>query len=550
MAERDNTIDQLLSRGEIDGGHRSRARAKAYLPSLKTALALSGAADPSLDRALEEFIIEAVLGAAWYEKRYRSARGKAVAYIALNIALVTGLPLALIGLGRLAGPNTAKAVAAQITALLTGVLALQKTLAGWYASQQRFAIWYKSASDLKSAYYGLVQMWQHRTGDPGFLPALEDATAAARAVISNEQLDFYQKLALPSFDILDMLTGTQSTVASFVTSLVPGGPATTVAVVGKNLIAAAGPMPSTPPPAAAVSSPQVQVLAPGAAKENPYTLVIVANPAVEIPVNSKAFAPDPILTDQAQFNASAQYVITSVFGKLPNQAETFMQPFEPAIRVLAIFDPTLEPDATTALVAAYLPGDLIGPRQDQVAAFLAGYQIGGKPVTADVVFAITALGAEKRSASLYTVDDDTSPGVAFTLDGQSLVHRYRNQQPGSVALHVSATSVVALHEFGHAASSLTNGCLQDLYDDEDLTDGPVNIRTGRPVRADFAAYAGKTYPSDLTRTALGGYPAGWQSYHCALDDFWLAAGGPEACRHDQITLAFLTDRIRALMSRP
>jgi hypothetical protein len=565
------SIDDLLARGGTGNGYRSRARAKDYLPSFRTALNLSPASDPVLDYPMEEFLIEAVLGAAWYTQRYSGAKQRVGWYIALNAGLVVALPLALIGLGALPGVSGAKAIGAQATAVLTGVLALQKTLAGWYATQQRYAAWYKSASDLKSIYYALIQTWQGKAAaDPvAFVVALDDATTAARKVISDEQLDFYQKLALPSFDILDMVTGARSTVSSFVTSILPGSPQSTLSVVGKNLVLSTPPA-SGPPAVQTISgqtslaqrggivtAPQVQVRAVGAAKPNPYTIVIVANPAVETPADSQYFQPDPILSNPAQFEACVQYVMASVFGKLAGQAETFMAQFEPQVRVISIFDPTVTVGASSALAATY--GDVIGPRQPQFASFLAGYQSGGQPIKADVSFAVTAFGTDLRSASLFTYDDDNSGGVPFSFEGQQLFHRYENLQPGAVALHVSADSVVALHEFGHAASSWTNGSVTDLYVDSNLDNNPVNIRVGRPIPSTFATYENRPFASDPLRDSLR-YPADWQSYHCALvdtsrpaimDDFWLAkSGGPQSCRHDQITVTFLTDRIRAIMSRP
>jgi len=64
--------------------------------------------------------------------------------------------------------------------------------------------------------------------------------------------------------------------------------------------------------------------------------------------------------------------------------------------------------------------------------------------------------------------------------------------------------------------------------------------------------------ADPSRDGLG-YEAGWQSYHCELndpafpavmDDYWRAHDTvPEHCQHDLLTRMFLLDRVRAKLVR-
>lgn len=563
-------IADLLSKGDVADGHRSRHTAHALLDEFRTDLGLPPAPNRHRDAALEDFLIEVVLGAAWYQKRCFKALTKVWTYIGINIALVVGIPLALIGLGYLAPASNTTIIASQITGVLTGILALQKTLSAWYASQQRYAVWYKASSDLKSIYYAFVQAWAGKTAsDPAaFLAALADRTDAARQIIAVEQLDFYQKLALPTFDVLDMLTSTRATVSTFVTSLLPGEPAQTVSVVGRNVTTTPLPAPDPAVIAGALSAggtrAVVKLEAPGAAKphDNPYTIVIIANPVIESPINSGMYVPDPILGMADEFDRRVQYVRDSIFGHLPGQAETFAAQFESQIRVISIFDPQLAPVPDNALVAEY-ELDIVGPVQSRFAPLLAKKLFQANPIVADVVFAITASLTAERSSAFFTRDDDSKGGVGFNLDGKPYRHCFYNKEPGCVALHVSAISIVALHEFGHAASSWTNGSVQDLYYESGLANNPINIRVrsqaGAPVPGPFANYGGTAYPSDPVRDGLG-YEAGWKSFHCALvnpgrpavmDNFWEPSGSlPETCKHDEITVKFLTDRIAAIASRP
>lgn len=562
------TIAELLSQGDAVTGHRSREEAQKYLSDFKSVVGLPDAPEPALDPYLAEFLVEAVLSAAWYQRRYLGAQRKVYAYIALNGFLIAAIPLALIGLGTLAEALKTNALVGQITGVLTGILALQKTLSTWYASQQRYAVWYKSAADLKSIYYAFIQSWGGKAGTDtaGFVAALKNGSAAARQLVNAEQLDFYQKLALPTFDILDMLASTRSTVSTFVTSIIPGTTPANVAVVGRNLMVtspgagARSGGPAVTDQKTDIRLPTVSVLAEGETKpnDNPYTIVIIANPTLQTTSSQQPLVADPILTQPASFQACVQYARDALFGRLPGQAERFLAQFETKIRVIAIFDPSLTPSSATALVAEYPYGGIVQPLQDAFASLIATYQVKGKPIKADVAFAITASGTHTRSSAYYTADDESSGGTGFKMDGKAFTHRQVNVSPGVVALHVSATSLVALHEFGHAASSWTNGCITDLYVDSTDDYNAVNVRVGRPIPQAFATYAGKTYQSDLTRECLNGYPAGWKSYHCAeaddrypaiMDDFWLAQGKPENCKHDKITLDFLTDRLNSIMSR-
>jgi hypothetical protein len=301
----------------------------------------------------------------------------------------------------------------------------------------------------------------------------------------------------------------------------------------------------------------ISVLQQGAQKptDNPYTIVIVASPYIESPVDSGNFVPDPIVQSEDTFDQCAQYVIDSVFGHLPGQAETFMQQFAQDIRVISIFDAQLATSDATCLVADYDPTDVVGPRQAQFAPLLASYALNGRPIQADVAFAITASPDHTRASAWYTLDDDNSAGVDFLLDGTPRTHRFRNIHPGVVALPASATSLVAMHEFGHAASSWTNGSVSDLYVDSPAA---LNVKKGRPIPQQFGVLDSAALAADQARDHLG-YPAGWNSYHCNLvdpafpavmDNFWMASTQPEDCKHDAITLKFLSDRIRAIMSRP
>jgi len=307
----------------------------------------------------------------------------------------------------------------------------------------------------------------------------------------------------------------------------------------------------------------INVLQIGATKENPFTIVIAANPALETPWNSGLFTPDPILGDQPGFDATAQYVLSALFGGLPGQREVFLTDavIQSNIRVVTLFvdDPppaATDPNALVAQDDPHISNQLIA-RRSVFNAFLARYGLH-----ADVAFAVSASPTHTRATSWYTTDDDTRGGVPFSSDGMLLNHRYHAIIPGTVAIHITSASLTALHEFGHALSSYTNGSVTDLYVDSTPALNNKNRLPATAIPANFADYNGVMLTTDPTRNGLG-YPPGWASYHCELnnavvpsvmDDYWQAptahpGSTVEECEHDRITRQFLRDRLLAKLAR-
>jgi hypothetical protein len=284
---------------------------------------------------------------------------------------------------------------------------------------------------------------------------------------------------------------------------------------------------------------------------NPYTIAIIANPALETPTGSGVFVPDPILLNMAAFDATATYIVNALFGHLPMQAEQLLADplLGPKMRIVKVFD-ALPPVAANSLVDLPDP-ELLEPRRDAFVPFLAKYQIA-----ADVAYAVSASATNTRASAWFTTEDTTRGGTPFDIDGAPFTHWNYCTIPGTVAIHITATSVTALHEFGHAASSFTDGTVLDQYVDNTVG---LNNKQGRPIPPVFGTLSGTAYNSDTARDSLG-YPAGWQSYHPQLvnpavpslmDNYWLAPGGvPAVCRFDTLTRQYFYDRLRVKVSRP
>lgn len=285
-------------------------------------------------------------------------------------------------------------------------------------------------------------------------------------------------------------------------------------------------------------------------KADPFTICVVANAALEAPWNTGQFISDPLTS--AAFRRAVRYIEDSLFGRLPGQTEQILS--DPSIvnkiRLVSLQPSALAPADATSLVAQDSLSSLLVARSSVFVAFLARFGL-----YADVVFAVSGSTTHSRASAWLTSDDDARPGVSFTLDGVTKTHRFHCIVPGTVAIHATATSLTALHEFGHAISSYTNGSIVDLYVD---SDAGLNNRRGRPMPITFSSYNGTAYSTDLTRDGLG-YTPGWQSYHCeltdpsapaAMDDYWKEpTGHPTRCMHDKITRQFILDRIQAKAAR-
>ena len=303
-----------------------------------------------------------------------------------------------------------------------------------------------------------------------------------------------------------------------------------------------------------------------ATKLNPFTICIVANRYLEAPLNSGTFIPDPIIGNKAGFDLCATYIVDCLIGGLPAQRDGILNDpaILPHVKICTIFDPapatTTDPDQqdSESLVGQDAASYLLIARRTQIKNYLQVKY--GKIV--DVAYAITASNTHQRASAWFATDDPANAGVPFVLDGLKLVHCYESFVPGTVALHCTAASLTATHEFGHALSSYQNGMIVDLYIDGNAA---VNNKRRRPIPPHFTTYRAAAIISDATRGHLG-YPVTWQSYHgerngaapagldlpAIMDNYYMVPGGchPEQCEHDVVTRNFLKDRLVAKINRP
>ncbi|WP_180539613.1 hypothetical protein [Nevskia soli] len=295
----------------------------------------------------------------------------------------------------------------------------------------------------------------------------------------------------------------------------------------------------------------------GASKKDPFTICILANPALEAPWNSGTFVADPIMGNKAGFYSAVNYIEDCLFGRVAGIKEQLL--FDPAIaanvRVISIWDPAAGVGSASALVGQDGVSNILVARRNAIQAFAGNYQVNGVSFFVDVAYSVSNSLTHTRASAWFTTDVPGSAGVPFILDGRSFTHCYYNSIPGTIAIHSSVSDITPLHEFQHAISSYTNGSITDLYVDSSPA---ANCKAGRPIPVNFCVYSGATYASDLSRDSLG-YPPAWKSYHCELidprypavmDNYYSAStGNPLDCQNDAVTREYVTDKILAKMGR-
>lgn len=284
---------------------------------------------------------------------------------------------------------------------------------------------------------------------------------------------------------------------------------------------------------------------------NPYTIAIVANPVLA-KLNGNLEA-DPITATEQLFQSRVRYVLNCLFGRLPEQAEKLLAEPDlgPNIKVVSLFDDSLPIDMSNSLVNEFA-GEIAEPIRKLFTPFLARFGI-----QADVAFAITASPTHVRASAYHATEDQARGGIDFESNGSQFKHWFYSLVPGTIALPSIASSLTALHEFGHAFSSYTD----DMLVTDQYVDSPtaLNVKQGRPIPGSFGTFASQNYATDPNRGGLG-YPPTWTSYHPELfdatvpslmDDYWQVPQGrkPEHCMFDKVTRNFIRDRLLAKFAR-
>lgn len=307
------------------------------------------------------------------------------------------------------------------------------------------------------------------------------------------------------------------------------------------------------------AKPTVRLLYPGAQKASPYTIALVANPAIASK-NASQFRADPIMTERSSFHDA----VGKTLRVLLTLKEDILRQFETNIEFLTVFDGSAAPGDQTALAidATVDFEEILEPRRAKVAPFL-----GPHGVNADVVFLLSGEPVQRAVARPTT--DSQAQTTKLAYGGHAKPQGHFPTVPGSIVLPLEvlegALDPTAIHEFCHAAASSDEGRVIDLYVDEDDGSGlfTVNKKWRDLVGGNipnvpdaFVTAVGTDFASDKKRNSVG-YENTWTSYHPELvdkkrvnlmDDFNFSKD-PKKCRLDTLTYAWLSKRLQAKINR-
>ena len=167
----------------------------------------------ALKDLLREYVIEVQLNIDWYVRRLERERLMQWMFTVFSVVLLIGIPPLIAWLSH---RDDAKTVwtAAQITAMITGILAIHKTLAAWVDKRQLFGHFWRTSAELKELLYSFEQRWHGKatsgpesTAEPSpeFVQALQADVARARQIVRQERQGFYDLYQSPAFDVFQRL---------------------------------------------------------------------------------------------------------------------------------------------------------------------------------------------------------------------------------------------------------------------------------------------------------------------------------------------------------
>lgn len=226
------TIQETIKGGSAAEAQRTIEKARDLLPSFRDEAGLGSTLSPEAEAKCIAFIVEVILPISWYAAKIKRARWVRRGYFSAIAALTLSVPAGLVGLAL--WHDGSGQYLAQVGGVLTGLIALQRLIGMTLVAQHRYGAWWKASAELKKLWYGLLTArnalpagtktaWDDLSDD------IERAIDQARAVVAEEQNDFFQKLSLPSFDIAEQLSKARTDVSGLVTALIPGAAAASAA---------------------------------------------------------------------------------------------------------------------------------------------------------------------------------------------------------------------------------------------------------------------------------------------------------------------------------
>ena len=296
-----------------------------------------------------------------------------------------------------------------------------------------------------------------------------------------------------------------------------------------------------------------RVLVPARNKpNNPYTILIIANPRLQRANNTQIV--DPVTQNRGRFNM----MVYNILDGLLNFDEDLLAQREDKglLQVETFFDASLAGDPANCLVV----GGVRVPNAAMVLTVPLKSFLDRQQLRPDVVYLIHDVPEYTRPTGVPGIDRTTGPTKTFLLDGKQGVMGAFPEKPGAVVMSATPNFAqpVAMHEFGHAAS-LVSCWITDLYDDRSDKIANLNkkkrVKLTDPVPTIFANYNAVDFASAPDRwpskqyTTASYFPARIAGGQPNLMDQYLSGSPMRACRFDRLTAQWLGDRLDFKMAR-
>lgn len=172
---------------------------------------------------LRQYIVDVHLNIEWYVRRLHIEKLWQRLFVTGSVLLLPGIPALIWGLSHFSDSTTTW-TATQVTAVLTGVLAIHKSVAAWLDKRQLFGHFWRASAELKELLYSFELKWRGKAVAGGALrPELCEALVAdltrARQVVREERQGFYELYKSPSFDVFHKLNEAFTQSQSMTTQL-------------------------------------------------------------------------------------------------------------------------------------------------------------------------------------------------------------------------------------------------------------------------------------------------------------------------------------------
>jgi hypothetical protein len=192
--------------------YRPKKKASIYFEKFTDRLSLTEAECCKYKPELSNYILEYHLNIFWYNEKLKIEKQRRILFTILSFVLLIAIPFIPLCISfldkNIANTQVLSSIPSQITAILTGLLGVQKALSSWLDKRKLVGHFWKASADLKEALYSFENKWKEKDVSEladSFVEDIESGIQAARTIIRKERETFFQMYSLPSVDVMGQL---------------------------------------------------------------------------------------------------------------------------------------------------------------------------------------------------------------------------------------------------------------------------------------------------------------------------------------------------------